>query len=234
MIEIIPSINALTWDEAQLKLKAILGATEWVEIDVGDGVFTPSATWNTTMDLKTMELGQMKIAAHLMVRHPEAIIGEWIQAGVRRIIIQWDALAPRGLAWYFQGWRARRRIRKIADQCRKNWVEFGLSLGQQSRLRQVGKLLELCSVVQVLAGRPGPARQAFDQTSLERLRELVFLRQAKQLGFKTELDIGVNPDTIEAIKQSGADIAASTSFVFNSANPVFALEYLKKKAIGLV
>jgi len=96
------------------------------------------------------------------------------------------------------------------------------------------EFLPKLNLVQVLANTPGdpgrePQKQAFQLAT-----ELNKLRQQKKLNFKLEWDIGVNPDTIEAIKRTGVDLASATSFIFNSSNPVQALEHLHKKARGLI
>jgi pentose-5-phosphate-3-epimerase len=53
------------------------------------------------------------------------------------------------------------------------------------------------------------------------------------LNYKIEWDGGIDLESIENLKNRGIDLAASTSFIFNSQNPQLALEALRRKALGL-
>ena len=234
MLEIIPSVNETEWVLVKKRIESVALAADWIELDISDGTLGSVVTWNAPGDMANLHFTRpVRFAAHLMVRNPEEYIKPWIQAGSRRIIVQWEGIAPKGIGAIFHS-SLSKRIAGLAQICKDNWVEFGISLGIHVEPKQADSILKFCDVVQILAGVPGPSKQAFHEPSLYRMVALVGLRTTKKLGFKTEWDIGVNPDTIESIKKSGADIIASTSFVFNSTDPIRALEYLKNKAKGLV
>jgi ribulose-phosphate 3-epimerase len=235
MFEVIPSVNEISWDLVKKRVESIAGVTDWIELDIGDGLLTPTKTWDNPADLTSLLLSKpVKFAAHLMVKNPGQFIDAWIKAGVRRIIVQYEGIAIDGLRGLFSKRQTTKTIQALSQKCKENWVEFGLSIGLNLQPKQIQRFFPGCDIVQILAGIAGPASQEFSQVLLSKMSKLVELRQAGNFSFKTEWDIGVNPDTIESIKKSGADIAASTSFVFNSADPVLALEYLKKKASGLI
>lgn len=235
MLEVIPSVNRKTWQEVESDIKKVAPVTDWIEIDIGDGKLTQQETWNNPDDLKTLTSEKaVRFAVHLMVLSPEKEIERWIKAGVRRIIVQWEAVRPHGFGALFNLNETKKRIVHMAEICRYNWVEFGISLAIPYRVSAIKRFLPMVDLVQILAGTPGPSHQKFNEQSLERARELVEVRNQSGFQFKTEWDVGVNPETIEAIKKTKVDIVASTSFVFNSANPIQALEYLRKKARGLI
>jgi len=90
MIEVIPTIIAKDFEELREKVKLVEPHTEWVQLDVMDGVFVDNTTWNNPSDLKNLKT-KLKLEVHLMIKNPEKIIDQWIKSGVKRIIFHFEA-----------------------------------------------------------------------------------------------------------------------------------------------
>src|SRR3990167_806090 len=85
MANITPAILETSWSAIEDKIKQIDGLTEWVEIDVADGLFVPAVTWAAPDDLALLP-GQAKIEIHLMVNQPEEILADWMNVADRVVI----------------------------------------------------------------------------------------------------------------------------------------------------
>src|SRR3990170_6880640 len=227
MLEILPSINRSTWQEVESDIKKIENHSDWVELDVCDGTLSKTKTWTNPEDLKKLELSHpLRFAVHLMVKNPEKYVRTWIDAKVRRIIIQFE-----GVKSGFFGSQRKKIIKSLSELCRENWVEFGISVSPKTGVEKIGPFLDLIDLVQVLAVPIGLSNQGLDRSLFFKMSALSDLKQDKN--FKTEWDGGVELETVDQIKKSGADIIVSTSFVFGAADPGRALEVLKKTAIGI-
>jgi len=90
MIEIIPTIIAKDFQELEEKIKKVEPYVEWVQLDVMDGQFVENATWDKPTDLKNLETN-LNLEAHLMIQNPEENIDDWIESGVKRIIIHFES-----------------------------------------------------------------------------------------------------------------------------------------------
>lgn len=232
MIEVIPSINEETWERVQAAVRAVDGATDWVEIDVCDGSLSSRKTWNVPADLKRMEANsQLHVAAHLMMRDPQRFVADWIRAGVRRVVVQWEGIRARGLRALFPAAYRAEVVKRIAGLCRENWVEFGISIGLQTGVGDIQQLLPTCDVVQVLAVPVGESGKGFSQADVD--KAVMLKEQRRSMQYKIAWDGGVNLDTIELLAHAGVDIAASTSFVFGASNPSRALEALRRRVTGI-
>ncbi|PIP50356.1 MAG: hypothetical protein COV41_00690 [Candidatus Brennerbacteria bacterium CG11_big_fil_rev_8_21_14_0_20_43_10] len=232
MIEVIPSVNRATWMEVDGAIHMIEGASDWVEIDVCDGTLSKHATWNIPADLKTLQANpKLHIAAHLMVKHPERFMQQWIRAGVRRIMVQWEGIRTTGLGFLFSGLQKRKIIRAMQETCKENWVEFGVFIARQTPAHAIQDILPFVDVVGILNVQIGKSGDAFDPRDLEKVQ--AFRARVNGLHYKIQWDGGVNMDTIMTLQQAGVDIAASTSFVFGASNPAQALEFLRRQAIGV-
>ncbi len=230
MIEILPSINSESWNEVQSRVRKIEATSDWVEIDVCDGTLGKRITWNNPDDLKSLQApATLRIAAHLLVAHPEKYVDQWIHAGVRRIIVQWEGIRVHGFARLFGRKAERKAMQFIKDLCVNNWVEFGISIGLESSVHDIEPYLAMCDMVQVLAVPIGLSGGDSDQNSFFKAHELSALRE--KYHYKVEWDGGVNLNTIQDIAKTKTDIAVSTSFVFNAPDPNQALEALRRQVL---
>mgnify|MGYP000864646507 CR=1 FL=1 len=231
MLEIIPSINRENWQEVEKDLKAIESFSEWVEIDVLDGSLSKRISWNNFNDLKNIKLSEpLKIAIHLMIKNPQNNIESLVKLGIRRIIIQYEGL-PKSFLDLSN--KQESLIKNLADICHNNWIEFGLSISSKTSVKKISYFLKYLEVVQILAVPIGESSYGFNETQTVKAQELDNLRNKNNLNYKIEWDGGIDLESIENLKNRGIDLAASTSFIFNSQNPQLALEALRRKALGL-
>src|SRR3990167_3731682 len=84
MTQIIPAILTDNPDELNMKLASLVGLTDWVQIDIMDGMFVPQ----TSIGLEELA-GQkppFKLDIHLMVNNPQQYLGGCRRAGAKRVI----------------------------------------------------------------------------------------------------------------------------------------------------
>ena len=61
---------------------------------------------------------------------------------------------------------------------------------------------------------PGFGGQAFLPETMDKVRELVVLREVNQLDFDIEVDGGIDDETIGIAKEAGANVFVARSYVF--------------------
>ena len=62
---------------------------------------------------------------------------------------------------------------------------------------------------------PGFGGQAYLSETMDKIRQLVQLREEKGLDFDIEVDGGIDDKTIHAAKEAGANVFVAGSYVFN-------------------
>lgn len=229
MIEIIPAINAENWTIAKKQIDLVSACTEWIHLDVADGKFTPNITWNNAEDLKRDAPANISFEVHLMLIDPEEHLSPWIKAGVRRIILHWEKLKPQGI---FSG-SDKTKIKKLVNNLRENWVEFGLSVPYHVNTKEIERHIESVDMVHILAVEPGLAGQEsrLIQT-IEKIKAIKKLTKAMKPDVKIEVDGGVNSTNIKDFYLAGANVVAVSSAIFNTTEPRLALESLRKIILG--
>jgi len=112
----------------------------------------------------------------------------------------------------------------FVNSTKKAKVELGLALCPETPTSEVYKYMDKINYVLLLAVTPGPSGQEFESYVLDKIRDL----KKKFPKVVIEIDGGVNIEIARKLVLAGADRLAVGSFIFDSPNPMAALEVLKK------
>ena len=103
MIEVIPSLPALSFQELRTKIAMVKDHVSTFQIDVGDGIFVTSRSWPMNAGDKTqfqrIVKGQEKFPyhdeldfeVHFMAHNPEKLLPDWIKIGIVRALFHVEA-----------------------------------------------------------------------------------------------------------------------------------------------
>jgi ribulose-phosphate 3-epimerase len=198
---VIPVINANTFTEAREQFEKVKEFAEWIHIDVVDGKFAPRITWGSPEEaaqlMSSNKQKKVKIEVHLMVENPELVIGSWIDAGAQRIIVHVEAMNDAEV---------------ISDTCHERGVELMLAAVPETPVEELLSNSNEFKEFQILAVSSGPAGQPFQSRVLEKVRIL----REKFPHAIIEVDGGMNPETAELVKEAGANIVVSASYILSA------------------
>ncbi len=205
---IIPAIIAKDFEELKGKLSHIDGLVAWAQIDVMDGVFVPSVSWNNPEDLNDLNAA-VNLEVHLMVSHPENSIDGWLHSPVKRILLHYESTNADILAGL---------LKKISDVGKVG----GVVLKLETPLWVVDFLIDSLKAksyklkaVQLMAiAEIGYHGHPFEEKVLERIRTL----HEKYQDVTISVDGGVNLENTRKILDAGADNLMVGSIIFKIAN----------------
>lgn len=216
-MEVIPSINCKDIQCVEERLsKSIKCGASWVQFDVADGSFAKTELWNKTDALKPLLIGKefakrLKVEAHLMVEHPERFFDEWVLLGVKRFLVHAEIFDD--------------ATKRYIEEFKKNHpdIEIGLAVLSSSSLDLVGPMFGEFGFVQVLSVQPGFHGQEFDERAIGVIKFIAHTHP----NIVIEVDGGINNEVGVRVKEAGADVLVSDTFIFNSDNPKEAYEILR-------
>lgn len=217
-MEVVPTVNCS--DEAGVK-RALgivkLLETERVKFDVSDGTFASTVTWNEPAKLpelfKKEGLGDIAVELHLMVRDVKPALKAWLTAGIRRAIVHIEVF-PKGKEKEF--------FHEIESLCIAAGAELGLAIAPETPVDELVPYFGETLFIQLLAVKPGPSGQTFDEGTFEKLE---FLRD-RAPEVVIEIDGGMTPTLARRLKEAGADVVASSSYIFGERDPRAAYQEL--------
>lgn len=183
--EIIPAILSDSVAEVQKKLDLVSGFAKWAQIDVMDGAFVDTASFELE-DFKKIET-ELKLEAHLMVEYPLQYLTWCKKNGFSRVIFHIESKDDAS---------------EVIQKYRENGMQIGIALNPETSVEEVEPYLMWIDLVLFLGVNPGKGGQEFIEDVLEKISTL---RKDNQ-NVVIEVDGGVNASNILEIKKAGASI----------------------------
>ena len=198
--KIAPSILSADYAnfESELKKLEATGA-EYVHIDIMDGHFVPNISFGAGVVASMRPHSRLVFDCHLMVSNPEHHIKDFARAGADIISIHAEATP---------------HIHGALQKIRAAGVKASVVINPGTPVEVVKNVLNLVDQVLVMTVNPGFGGQAFLPETMDKVRELVILREVNQLDFDIEVDGGIDDETIGIAKEAGANVFVAGSYVF--------------------
>lgn len=198
MVEVIPAIMPESFEDLNEKYSRVREYVDIAQIDVMDGEFVPSQSFPyITSQEQSLETIDFDFEADLMVSSPENVVGEWIKAGAKRIIVHIESID---------------RIEDVLLKIPSN-IEVGVALNTITSNERIYPLIEKIDFVQFMGiEKIGFQGQKFDERVLKKITDL----RNKFRRIIISVDGAVNLQTAPKLVKAGANRLVSGSAIFAS------------------
>jgi ribulose-phosphate 3-epimerase len=197
-----PSI--LAGDHAHLAASAAIVeqlGLRWIHLDIMDGHFVPNLSFGPQTVAALRKNSQLFFDVHLMLSEPHRYIEAFAKAGSNLISIHIEPAYDHAATLA--------RIKELGCQ-------RGIVLNPGTPAAAIDHLLGQVELVLVMTVQPGFGGQSFRRDQLEKIATIARRRRELGLGFRLEVDGGVDLATGAECRAAGADtFVAGTSF-FNA------------------
>ena len=168
--------------------------------DIMDGSFVPNITMGT-LDIKAIKANtDLMVDAHLMIENPRTKVDIFIEAGADLIYIHPES---------------ERYTIKTLDYIKAKGKIPGLVINPDTAVCSIKELLPHAEYVMVMSVNPGYSGQAFIESMVDKIKELVALKP--QYGYKLIIDGAISPEKVASLSKLGADgfiLGSKTLFGF--------------------
>ncbi|MDR3564840.1 MAG: ribulose-phosphate 3-epimerase [Negativicutes bacterium] len=213
MIKIAPSI--LSADFAKLGeeiLRVEKAGADLIHIDVMDGHFVPNLTFGPPVIAAVRKVTKLPFDVHLMIDNPQEMLGAFIDAGADLITVHAET-AP--------------HLHRLLQAIRQRGVKAGVSLNPSTPLAAVEEVLADVDMVLIMSVNPGFGGQKFIPGSVDKIRRLRQMIEARNLSVDIEVDGGIIPATARQVAAAGANILVAGSAIYGASDLSVAIRELR-------
>ena len=171
---------------------------QYVHIDVMDGMFVPSISFGLPVIRSIRPCTDRIFDVHLMIEEPGRYIEDFVGADI--ITVHAEAC---------------KHLDRTIASIKERGILAGVALNPATPLQTVEYVLEKVDMVLIMTVNPGFGGQKFIPYTLQKVRDLKKMIDARGLKTDIEVDGGVNLFNVEEILSAGANIIVAGSAVFN-------------------
>ncbi len=179
-------------------------AAQWVHIDIMDGVFVPNISFGFPVMKSIRKATAKPLDVHLMIVEPEKYVRRFVEAGADYVTFHIEAT---------------QQSAACLDEIHSAGAKAGLSIKPATPVEALRELLHKVDLVLVMSVEPGFGGQSFMPQSLDKVRELIALREELGLNFLIEIDGGISAKNAGEVFGAGVDAVVAGNAVFSAADP---------------
>ena len=180
------------------------GGARLFHLDVMDGHFVPNLTIGPLVVEAIDRMTDLPLDVHLMIERPDAYIERFASAGADMISVHQEAVP-----------HLQRTIQLIRDR----GAAPGVALNPATPIGLLEDILSDVDYVLLMSVNPGFGGQRFIPSVMAKVGALRTRLDASGCRARIEVDGGVGPDNIVALREQGADILVAGSAVFDGRDP---------------
>jgi len=204
MVEIVPSILAADFTRLGEEISRVAnGGATMLHLDVMDGHFVPNFTIGTPIVESIRKFTKLTLDVHLMITDPDKYAPVFIEAGADQVSIHQETCP-----------HLDRALRNIQSE----GALAGVVLNPSTPVAVLEDVLDIVDFVLIMSVNPGFGGQSFLPRSLHKVQQLARMRAERGLGFKIEIDGGVNKKNLPDVVRAGVDWVVAGSSVFHTAD----------------
>jgi ribulose-phosphate 3-epimerase len=215
-IEIAPSILASNFAKLGDEIRAVEeGGADVIHVDVMDGHFVPNISIGIPVVESLRKATQLPLDVHLMIERPEEYIDDFVKAGANRVLVHEEATV---------------HLDRALSMIRELGAEAGAAINPATPIAMLAEVLDKVDTVLVMSVNPGFGGQQFIPGAFEKIRQLNQWRARYNLGFRIEVDGGVDAENAAELAQAGANTLVAGTSIFHTPDPAAAARQMRKLA----
>lgn len=186
---------------------------DWYHLDVMDGSFVPNISFGIPVIEQIRKATKKVCDVHLMIQQPELLTEAFHKAGADVLTVHYEACI---------------HLHRNLQQIKSLGMKAGVAINPHTPVALLRDILPDADLVCLMSVNPGFGGQKFIPGTIQKIRELVQLKEATGSNALIEIDGGVTLDNAAEIIGAGAQVLVAGNTVFRSADPIATIAALKK------
>ena len=174
---------------------------DWIHLDVMDGHFVPNLTFGPSVISSIRNKTKKCFDTHLMISNPDEYIEQYKNAGSDIITVHKEVCG---------------HLDKTLTSIKNIGCKAGVSINPGTDISGLEYVLDKIDLILVMSVNPGFGGQKFINSSIQKIKKIKELVQ--NFNIDIEVDGGIDNKTATLVKNAGANIVVSGSFIFSGEN----------------
>ena len=174
---------------------------DWIHLDVMDGHFVPNLTFGPSVISSIRNKTKKCFDTHLMISNPDEYIEQYKNVGSDIITVHKEVCG---------------HLDKTLSSIKNVGCKAGVSINPGTDISGLEYVLDKIDLILVMSVNPGFGGQKFINSSIQKIKKIKEL--VKNFNIDIEVDGGIDDKTATLVKNAGANILVSGSFIFSGEN----------------
>lgn len=206
MAKIAPSILSADFANLERDIHDLeRNGADWVHVDIMDGIFVPNISIGIPVVQALRPVTDLPLDVHLMIDRPIRYVEQFVRAGADYITIHIEADQPQNTL-------------EALDRIHALGCKAGIVLKPRTPAEAALPYLKKCDLVLVMTVEPGFGGQKFMEDQMPKVAQLRSWLDEQNPQCLVEVDGGVDANTCDICKRSGADVLVAGSAYFKAAD----------------
>ena len=188
---------------------------DFMHLDVCDGEYNSTRCFLPEYAKEINSHSTIPLDCHLMTKKPLHYAKLYAACSVNILTAQLEAFGTE------------KEVDEFISFVKSKNILVGLALEPKTDIKRVLPYLSKLDIVLVMSVQTGKSGQEFQKTVLSKIEYLANLKASFGYNYKIEVDGGITDKTASLVKQKGAEIIVSGSYVYNSNNVKNAIKSLR-------
>lgn len=176
------------------------GGAQYIHFDIMDGMFVPSISFGMPVLSSIKNLTGQTIDAHLMVTEPVRLMEDFVRCGADILTVHYEACTD---------------LKADIDCIHSLGAKAGVSVKPETPVDVLEPYLDQADMFLVMCVVPGFGGQTFLPGSIEKIRQLRAMLDARGMEKDIEVDGGIHHSNVTQVLDAGANVIVAGSAVYH-------------------